>query len=241
MAQILFGIRAKRREGPAHRVEFARCRALKREDRLLFVTHREDGAANQPRPGADEEFRRERLDDSPLLRAGVLRFVDQNVVYTAIELVMNPGGIDPLEQFKGPVDQVLIVEERATVLFGLVAIDHSRGHRDQCGGTVPGQDGLAPLPEGDDTVALGLEFLGESGLFLGNGLGEERLARFAFVGQENAAISLSPFGAGQSARRGPGRPWTRARSWPPRSSIAVREDAALRWFRCRPARSNHRC
>ena len=35
---------------------------------------------------------RQRLDDPPLIRAGVLRLVDQDVVESAIQLVEDPGG-----------------------------------------------------------------------------------------------------------------------------------------------------
>ena len=49
---------------------------------------------SRARAGAGEEFRRQRADDLPLLRAGVLRLVDQHVVDAAIELVVHPGGVD---------------------------------------------------------------------------------------------------------------------------------------------------
>ena len=40
---------------------------------------------------AREEFLRQALHDIPLLRAGVLRLVDQDMVDAAVELVEHPG------------------------------------------------------------------------------------------------------------------------------------------------------
>ncbi len=66
-------------EMPPRSVVFARCGALERENRLLFVAHGENRAL--PRSAcAGAEFRYQPLDDVPLLLAGVLRFVDQYVI-----------------------------------------------------------------------------------------------------------------------------------------------------------------
>ena len=46
------------------------------------------------RAGAGGEFGDQPLDDLPLLRAGVLRLVDQHMVDAEVELVVHPGGID---------------------------------------------------------------------------------------------------------------------------------------------------
>ena len=44
------------------------------------------------RAGAGEEFGDQAPDDLPLLRAGVLRLVDQHVIDAEVELVVHPGG-----------------------------------------------------------------------------------------------------------------------------------------------------
>ena len=59
---------------------------------------------------AGEKLARERIDDAPLLRAGVLRLVDQHVIDAAIELVMHPGGGALIEHRDGLLDQVVIIE-----------------------------------------------------------------------------------------------------------------------------------
>src|ERR1700704_4797581 len=197
----MFGRRAQAGESASHRVEFARCRALKRKNRLLLVTHRKDRAAEQTRAGADKEFSCQRLDDTPLLGAGILRFIDQHVVDPAIEFVMNPGRIDPLEQVQGSVDQIVIVEEGALVLFGLVAIDDGGSDRDQGGGTVAASNSLAALLERDDAIALCLKVLRQSRMFLGKGLGDDHLTWVTFVGQEDAAVDFGASFARQFARR----------------------------------------
>ena len=66
--------------------------ALEAEDRLLLVADREDAcaaAALAPSPAKNSSV--ERRDDLPLLGAGVLRLVDQDVVEAAVELVEHPG------------------------------------------------------------------------------------------------------------------------------------------------------
>jgi hypothetical protein len=76
----------------AHLVEGVRRRALKREDRLLLVADREDGALDiVARAEARGELGSEKTDDLPLLGTGVLRLVDQHVVDAIVELVVHPG------------------------------------------------------------------------------------------------------------------------------------------------------
>ena len=59
-----------------------------------------------------------RAHDLPLLRAGILRLVDQHVVDAEIELVVHPGGATRLEQCERLVDQVVVVEQPAAFLLG---------------------------------------------------------------------------------------------------------------------------
>src|SRR5215470_6486699 len=105
-------------EMPPCRVVFARCGALERENRLLFVAHGEDRTSQwPPQAGAGAEFLHQPFDDVPLFFAGVLRFVDQYVIQTEIELVVHPVRVARGEQAMGPVDQIVIVEETAALLF----------------------------------------------------------------------------------------------------------------------------
>ena len=97
--------------------KFLRRGVLEREDRLLLVADDEDRALDRARACAGNKFRDQLADDLPLLRAGVLRLVDQHVVDPEIELVVHPGGIDVAEQIEGLVDEVVVIEEAAAVLL----------------------------------------------------------------------------------------------------------------------------
>ena len=55
----------------------------------------------------------QRADDLPLLRARILRLVEQQVIDAEIELVEHPGGGAAVEQRERAVDQVVIVEQAA--------------------------------------------------------------------------------------------------------------------------------
>src|SRR3954453_16876633 len=77
----------------AARHEFARRRALKGKDRLLLVADRRDRARDTlTRALARRELGDDVGDNVPLLWAGILRLVDQDVIDAAIELVMHPVG-----------------------------------------------------------------------------------------------------------------------------------------------------
>src|SRR5215467_2462300 len=91
IAKVVFDRPGQRIERPMHDLELARGRALEREDRLLLIADRENRALDETRAGAREEFSREPPDDVPLLRARILRFVDQHMVDALIELVVHPG------------------------------------------------------------------------------------------------------------------------------------------------------
>ena len=97
------------------------------------------------RAAAREELADQRLDDGPLLGAGVLRLVDQHVMDAAVELVVHPGGGHVVEQVERLVDQVLIVEQPAPVLLGAEALDHRVGDGEQGDAAVARLDGAAVL------------------------------------------------------------------------------------------------
>ena len=54
-----------------------------------------------------------------MLRVGVLRLIDEDVIDAAVELVQDPGGADPREQVEGLVDQVVEIEGAETRLLRL--------------------------------------------------------------------------------------------------------------------------
>ncbi len=101
-------------EVAAHLRKGFRRRVLEREDRLLVVADREDRAPQRAaRARASGELGDEALDDVPLLRAGVLRLVDQQMVDAEVELVVHPGRFDAVEHVAGVGDQIVVVEQAA--------------------------------------------------------------------------------------------------------------------------------
>ena len=120
MAKLVFDACRQPMERAMHDLEFTRGRALEGENRLLLVTDRENGARHGARAGAGEKFACEPPDDFPLLRAGVLRLVDQDVVDALVELVMHPGRPLSAEQHQRLIDQVVVIEHTAPVLRRLI-------------------------------------------------------------------------------------------------------------------------
>ncbi len=106
--------------------------ALEAEDRLLLVADREQRARTHAlaRAGAGEEFLGQLGDDAPLLRACVLRFVDQDMVEPAVQLVEHPlRGIAFLQQPDGRKNKIVVVEHGALALHALIFAEHGKGHR----------------------------------------------------------------------------------------------------------------
>ena len=83
--RLLRSLDARARNRRRIAVELLRLRALKRKDRLFFVTDGEEGAMPHVGTLSRGEFRRDQLQDLPLLRRGILRFVDENMVDSRIE------------------------------------------------------------------------------------------------------------------------------------------------------------
>ena len=81
---------ASRRTAAAPRPETKRSTASRRRRRKCVRVDR-------ARPAPAKNSRDQEPDDLPLLRAGVLRLVDQHMVDAEIELVVHPGGIDAAE------------------------------------------------------------------------------------------------------------------------------------------------
>ena len=104
--------------------------ALEGIDRLLFVADRKDGAVHAvARSEAGKEIFGEAPHHIPLVGAGVLGFVDQDVIDALVELVLHPGAdIGTRQQPRRAGDQVVEIEKAARCLHPLVAGDQPVGH-----------------------------------------------------------------------------------------------------------------
>ena len=140
--------------------EHHRIGALEAEDRLFDVADGEHGARRPGQavvggraldPFAGEEFPRDRLDQAPLLRAGVLRLVDQDMVDAAVQLVEHPFGRRRTgQQGFGLQDQVVEVQNGPLAFLGFIALVD--------GGAEPGQRRAAfDSPQGFLAVVQGGE------------------------------------------------------------------------------------
>ena len=187
-------------EMPPHQRELLRRRVLKRKDRLLLVADGENRARQIARALAGGEFGHQPPHDLPLLVAGILRLVDQNMVDAEIELVVHPGGIDVAQERKRLVDQVVIVEQAAAFLLGRVAPQHRVDDGEERAAAVAADHGVAPLENLTDAALLGVEKLDQPRIL--DRPGDDGFARIAFVGAEDLQIKLDAIGAGQSDQRG---------------------------------------
>ena len=80
-----------------------------------------------------------------MLVAGVLRLVDQEVVDAEIELEMNPGCFEVVEQLQRLVDQIVVIEQAATAFLGGIAGQDRIGDRQQRFAAVAADHGVAPI------------------------------------------------------------------------------------------------
>ena len=90
-------------------------------------------------------------------RRGILRLVDQDVIDPEIELVEHPGGGGVVEQCERAVDQIVIIEQAAPVLFAAIAHGNGVGDGQQGACLVAAQDGAPPLEQSADAILLGLQ------------------------------------------------------------------------------------
>ena len=152
--EVLFALFVRGLEVAQHLGEFFRRGVLERIDRLLFVADREHGALYAARAGAGSEFSSEPAHDLPLLVAGVLRLVDQDMIDAEIELEMHPGCIDVGEKLERLVDQVVIVEQPAALLLPGVARHHLVRDGDKGGAAVAQRHAAPPLEQIPDALLL---------------------------------------------------------------------------------------
>ena len=160
---------------------------------MLLVAHGEDRPVDGARACAGKKLTGQKPDDLPLLRARILRLVDQHVVDALIELVMHPGRAILTQQGECLVDQIVVVEKSAPVLRPLVPGDHCIGDGEERGRAIAAGDRLATLHQGQQPLAFALEAIGELGIALLHCLGDHALACLEFVGEENPEIDAGAF------------------------------------------------
>ena len=75
----------------AHTIKLTRVRPLERIDRLLFVADNENSARNLVACSLSSgDFRGEPFNHIPLRWAGVLRFIDKNMIDATVEFIKHP-------------------------------------------------------------------------------------------------------------------------------------------------------
>ncbi len=145
----------------AHAMEGFRIGALEAVDRLLDVADREDRARLLARAGAGEEFLGQCRDDLPLLRAGVLRLVDQDVVEAAVELEQHPGrSARAMQQVARAEDQIVVIERGMARLVALVGGQQRLADDERGDAQRSDPHGLEFLTQLDQPVGFGGKHLG---------------------------------------------------------------------------------
>ena len=125
--------------------------ALEGIDGLFLIADGEDAALFIPRTKTGEKFRRKRVHDIPLVRVGILRLIQQDMVKPIIQLKQNPSAARIIEQFARARDQIIIIEQAGIFLRRLIAAQHRRtngekrhaGGKHACGGAFAIQHQLA--------------------------------------------------------------------------------------------------
>src|SRR5438045_2088230 len=183
---------------PAARVEFAGRGALKGKDRLFLVTDREDRTLDAlTRALAGRELGNDMSDNVPLLWAGVLRLVDQHVINAAIELVMHPARGYAIQHLQRLLDQVIIVEQPALLLFALVVRSRYRRDLQQRLCSVPYRQRASALDQGPDAQAFRVEQSCDYRIVVAEFLAEHGVARRAIVGKKYVQICIHLRAAGK--------------------------------------------
>src|ERR1700733_11055784 len=103
-------------------------------------------------PFAGEEFLGQLADDAPLLGAGVLRLVDQDVVDAIVELVEHPlRGIAFFQQRQSLHDQIVIIENALAVFHPRVIAAHGGDQGKRSIGEARGPGGAALILDRAET------------------------------------------------------------------------------------------
>ncbi len=152
-----------------------------------------------PRAGACGELGDQPAHDLPLLAAGVLRLIDQEMIDAEIEFVVNPGGIDIAEKLQRLVDQIVVIDESAAFLLVFIALQDLMNDGEERGGAIPTDHGAPPVQQRTDPALLRSEPLRQVGIF--DRLGNDRFSRrLALRGAENIEISRDSIGSRQGGK-----------------------------------------
>ncbi len=175
-------------------------RALEAEDRLLLVADREERARRvAARALAGEELAREALDDAPLLGAGVLGLVDEDVVDAPVEAEAHPGGLLLLEQRLAAEDEVVVVEHVARALAGLVVRDEPCAEADHRRRALEQGERAQAAGDGEAAHGLGAHDVEDAGIGADGRPGREGLAHRDVLRGEEDREPLVPAARGMGA------------------------------------------
>ena len=123
------------------------------------------------------------------------------MVDARIELVQHPGGARSRQQCAGPLDEVVEVEQSATALGGLVAVEHRLGHGDERQRALEGFGRTPRVECGHEAVALAVERIAQLGLGLAQRLDEIlAVTRGPSLGQEHVEVGFEHRLAGGERR-----------------------------------------
>ena len=187
--------------------EGRRIGALEAVDRLLGIAHRKDRARPLAGARADEKLGGERVDDLPLLRVGILRLVDQDVIESPVQLEEDPGRHPrPRQQVPHLEDQVVVIQQGPRLLVPAIGREdrlaeakqrgRGLGHRDraQLGAQIRQALGLA----GENLVDTRR---GGERVVVNQGLEDVPLAPFREKGAQIVGEAIGPpFGPRQPSR-----------------------------------------
>ena len=122
-----------------HGVKGCGVSTLERVNGLFFIPHNKDGALQGAGPFATAEFLGEFVNHIPLLRAGVLGFIDQNVIHAAIQAEQHPirHGRFPKEK-SALLDEVIKIQPSPSLLLVGIKGQKHRGEVVQGHGAVGG-------------------------------------------------------------------------------------------------------
>jgi len=140
-----------------------------------------------------------------LLGARILRLIHQHVIDAKVELVEHPGGCSAFgggvaKQHQRLVDQILVVEQAAAVLFGLITLDDRGGDRNQGRTAVSRAQGEFACEQTAYAVLFGVETLCPLRIGLGKPPCKDVGAALALAGAKHVEVVFEPLGSGGAQR-----------------------------------------
>ena len=106
-----FGVGRFSLEKIAHRGESFGVGILKTVDRLFFIADDKQSAVVVARRAPEKNSSAKRRDDIPLRAAGILRFIDQQMIKPVIEFMQNPGrDAGTLQQVQRFVHKIIVIK-----------------------------------------------------------------------------------------------------------------------------------